>query len=189
MNSLYQILVGFIFVYQKSLKRTFKNSFSVQNHLLNLCSSAENSQRLLFIQKAGVKCSYKSFLVYKVCLLPVVGLLTIGKFSNILYFGWDLSNSFDPSFGRRWNVWLLLLLLVANWLLFSLLPSGWFNLSLSDFGLLNLLILTSGWLYLFWLDCDWLFLLSNDNCSESCAFLVLLLAFFWFSSSSKLKNI
>ena len=44
-------------MYQKSLKRTFKTGFSVQNHLLNLCSSAVNSQRLLCSQKADVKYS------------------------------------------------------------------------------------------------------------------------------------
>ena len=35
----YQIWVGFIFVYQKSLKWMFKTGFWVQNHILNLCSS------------------------------------------------------------------------------------------------------------------------------------------------------
>ena len=36
LNLSYQISVGFIFVYQKSLKRTFKTGFWVQNHRLNL---------------------------------------------------------------------------------------------------------------------------------------------------------
>ena len=53
---LYQIWTGFIFLYQKSLKQTFKTGFWEQNHLLNLCSSAVNSQRILCGQKAGVKC-------------------------------------------------------------------------------------------------------------------------------------
>ena len=61
LNLSHQIWVGFIFVYQKSLKWTFKTSFWVQNHLLNLCSSAVNSQRLMYSQKAGVKCSYQSW--------------------------------------------------------------------------------------------------------------------------------
>ena len=55
----------FIFVYQKSLKRTFQTGFSAQNPLLNLCSSAVNSQKLFCSQKDGVKCLYSSFLVYK----------------------------------------------------------------------------------------------------------------------------
>ena len=58
-------LLRFIFVYQKSLKRTFKTVFWVQKHLSNLCSSAVDSQRLLCSQKAGVKCFYLSYLVYK----------------------------------------------------------------------------------------------------------------------------
>ena len=37
------------FVYQKSLKRTFKTGFWVQNHFLNLFSSTMNSQRF-FVQ-------------------------------------------------------------------------------------------------------------------------------------------
>ena len=47
----YQIWVGY-FVYQKSLKRTFKTGFWVQNHLMNLCSSAVDSQWLLCSQKS-----------------------------------------------------------------------------------------------------------------------------------------
>ena len=39
-------------LYKKSLKQTFKTGFWVQNHLLNLCSSALNSQRSLCSQKA-----------------------------------------------------------------------------------------------------------------------------------------
>ena len=35
--------------------QTFKTGFWVQNHLLNLCTSAVNSQMLLCSQKAGVK--------------------------------------------------------------------------------------------------------------------------------------
>ena len=53
-NNLY-FWLRFIFVYQKSLKRTFKTGFWVQNHLLNLCSRAVNSQRLLCSQRAGVR--------------------------------------------------------------------------------------------------------------------------------------
>ena len=37
-------------------KRIFKTGFWVKNHLLNLCSSAVNSQRLLRNKKAGAKC-------------------------------------------------------------------------------------------------------------------------------------
>ena len=55
-----------LFLYAKSLKRTFKIGFWVQSHLLNLCSNAVNSQRLLCSQKAGVKCSNSSFLVFKI---------------------------------------------------------------------------------------------------------------------------
>ena len=46
LNFSYQICVGFIFIYMKSLKWTFKVNpfFYVQNHLLNLCSNAVNSQ-------------------------------------------------------------------------------------------------------------------------------------------------
>ena len=40
------------FCNQKSLKRMFKTGFPVQNHPLNLCSHAVNSQRLLCSQKA-----------------------------------------------------------------------------------------------------------------------------------------
>jgi hypothetical protein len=36
---------------------SFENIW-VQNHLLNLCSRAVNSQRLFCIKKASVKCSY-----------------------------------------------------------------------------------------------------------------------------------
>ena len=55
LNLSYHIWVEFIFVYQKSLKRTFKTSFWVQNHLLNLWSSAMNSQRLLCSKKGCLK--------------------------------------------------------------------------------------------------------------------------------------
>ena len=47
----------FIFVYQKSLKPTFNTGFWVQNLPLNLCSRANNLQRLFCSQRAGVKCS------------------------------------------------------------------------------------------------------------------------------------
>ena len=57
-----------IFVYQKSLKRTFKTRFWEQHHLLNLYFSAVNSLRLRCVQKACEKCSYESFLVYKIIL-------------------------------------------------------------------------------------------------------------------------
>ena len=47
---------------KKTFKQTFKTGFWVQNHLLNLCSSSVNSQRLLCSQKARVKCtSIKAF--------------------------------------------------------------------------------------------------------------------------------
>ena len=39
-------------------KQTCKTGIWVQNHFLNLFSSAVNSQRLLCSRKAGVKCSY-----------------------------------------------------------------------------------------------------------------------------------
>ena len=55
------IWVGFIFVYQKSLKRTFKTSFWVQNHLLSLCNSAVDSQRLLCSEKLVWNVRIKAF--------------------------------------------------------------------------------------------------------------------------------
>ena len=56
----------FISVYQKSLKQTFQNDFlNTKSHLLNFCSRVVKSQRLFCSQKAGVKCSYESFLVNK----------------------------------------------------------------------------------------------------------------------------
>ena len=58
MNLSYQIWVGFIFVYQKSLKWVLKTCFWVQNHLLNLCSNALNSKGYCLIKK----------LVWKVCI-------------------------------------------------------------------------------------------------------------------------
>ena len=39
----------------------FKTGFLVENHLLNLCSSAVNSQRLLCSQKAGVNVRINAF--------------------------------------------------------------------------------------------------------------------------------
>ena len=60
------VSVRFIFVYHIFLKQTFKNGFWVKNHLLNLFSSAVNQQMLLFSQKADVKFSYLSFLIYKI---------------------------------------------------------------------------------------------------------------------------
>ena len=49
-----QIWVRFIFVYQKSLIRTFKIGFWIWN-LLNLCSSAVNSHRLFCSKKSKCK--------------------------------------------------------------------------------------------------------------------------------------
>ena len=46
-------------------KTNVLNRFLSTNNLLNLCSSAVNSQSLLCSAKAGVKCSYLRFLVYK----------------------------------------------------------------------------------------------------------------------------
>ena len=45
-----------IFVYQKSLNRTFPTSFWVQNHPMKLRSCVVNSQRLFCSKKGGVKC-------------------------------------------------------------------------------------------------------------------------------------
>ena len=47
-----------LFCIPEIFKTNVLNRFLVQNHLLNLCSGAVNSQRLLCSQKAGVKCSY-----------------------------------------------------------------------------------------------------------------------------------
>ena len=45
-----------LFLYTRNLKkRTFKTGFWVKYHLLNLCSSAVDSQRLFCSQKAGEK--------------------------------------------------------------------------------------------------------------------------------------
>ena len=44
----------FIYVYQRSLKRTLKPGFWAQNHLLNLCSRVVNSQRLYSVVKEPV---------------------------------------------------------------------------------------------------------------------------------------
>ena len=49
----------------------FKTGFRVQNHFFNLCSSAVDSQRLLCSKRAGVKCLYLSFLVYKYIFLTL----------------------------------------------------------------------------------------------------------------------
>ena len=97
--------VGFIFVYQKSLKQTFKNSFWVQNHLLNLCSGAMNTQRLLCSQIAGVKCSYWSFLVYvQMLIFGFVFLRYVLKEKKIKF--WDgkpnwILNIASPSFQQH----------------------------------------------------------------------------------------
>ena len=62
----------------------FKTVFLVQNRLLNLCSSAVDSQRLLCSQKAGVKCSYLSFLAYKVYYIQVINLRISNEKANLL---------------------------------------------------------------------------------------------------------
>ena len=48
------------------LKRTYKAGFWVQNHLLNMCSSAVGSQRFLGNQKAGANCSYYKAFWYQI---------------------------------------------------------------------------------------------------------------------------
>ena len=68
LNLSYQI--RFIFVYQKFFKRTFKIGFCVQNHLLNLCSLAVNSQRLFCSQKAGMNIRIKAFWYTKI--IPII---------------------------------------------------------------------------------------------------------------------
>ena len=70
---------------QKSLKLTFKPGFWVQNHPLNLCSSAVDSQKLLCSQKAAVKCSYSRFLVYSIQYM----IYDICNCYNVLF--WDKS--------------------------------------------------------------------------------------------------
>ena len=57
LNLSYQIWVGY-FIIPEIFKTYVETGFWVQNHLMNLCSRAVNSQRLLYSQKAGVKCSY-----------------------------------------------------------------------------------------------------------------------------------
>ena len=59
MNLSYHFWVGFTFVYQKFLNRTIKTGFWVQNHLLNLCSNAVKSQRLLCSQKSNLNEIFK----------------------------------------------------------------------------------------------------------------------------------
>ena len=49
-NLSYQICVGFISIYRKSLNERLKPVFKVQNRLLNLCSSAVNSQYVFLTQ-------------------------------------------------------------------------------------------------------------------------------------------
>ena len=80
----------------KFLKRTFKNIFIVvQNHLLNLLSSAVNPQRLLCRHKAGMKCLYSSFLMNKTyfnavwfakfVIIPIRGINNIFWLINLLW--------------------------------------------------------------------------------------------------------
>ena len=57
LNFSYQIGVN-LFCIPENFKPTFKTGFWVQKHLLNLCSNAVDSQRLLCNQKAVVKCLY-----------------------------------------------------------------------------------------------------------------------------------
>ena len=61
MNSSHQIWVGFIFVYQKSLKRTFKTVFWVQNYLLNFCYSVVTSQSFLVVKNLVLYVRIKAF--------------------------------------------------------------------------------------------------------------------------------
>ena len=49
-------LIQVLFLYTRNLSN--ERLKPAQNHLLNLWYSAVNSQRLLFSQKGGVKCSY-----------------------------------------------------------------------------------------------------------------------------------
>ena len=67
--NLWCLLIDFIipnlsriyFVYQKSLKRTFKTSFWVQIHLLNLCSSAVNPKGYYVVKKLVWNVRIKAF--------------------------------------------------------------------------------------------------------------------------------
>ena len=54
----YILLTHIFFCIPEVFKPTFKASFWVQNHFLNLCSSTVNSQRLLCSPKASMKCPY-----------------------------------------------------------------------------------------------------------------------------------
>ena len=61
MNLSYQIWVGFIFVCQKSLERTFKTGFRVQNHPLNLYSIAVNHKGYCVVKKLLWNVRIKAF--------------------------------------------------------------------------------------------------------------------------------
>ena len=60
-----QITWLFSFVHKKSWKLTFTAGFSVQNIHFYLCGQVENTKWILCSRKIGVKCSYLSFLMYK----------------------------------------------------------------------------------------------------------------------------
>ena len=72
------------------------NRFCVQNHLLNLCSSAVKSQRLLCSQEADVKCSYQSILfIYKNNYFGLNG--------NLLFRRRDQMQESQQSGSKVWN--------------------------------------------------------------------------------------
>ena len=66
LNYSYQIWVRFIFVYQKPLKRKFKPFFEYKITFWICVFVLWIHILVIFSPKAGVKCLYKSFLVYKI---------------------------------------------------------------------------------------------------------------------------
>jgi hypothetical protein len=88
----------FIFAYQKSLKRTLKTGFWVQNHLFNLSSSAVNSQRLfkklvwmfvLMLSGIQIGFPFSLFLIKTVSFLHLTKTL---KLRNLAFFFLAYSN-------------------------------------------------------------------------------------------------
>ena len=107
LNSSYQIWVEFIFVYLKSLKRTVNTGFWLENHLLNLFSSAVNSQKLLCSQKAGVKCCNKSSGIQKVFLTPVLYIF-------LYTLNYDRKNVMSTSYTL--HIMILYIYLLRSWI-------------------------------------------------------------------------
>ena len=88
----------FIFAYQKSLKRTLKTGFWVQNHLFNLSSSAVNSQRLFkklvwmfVLMLSGIQIGFP----FSLFLIKTVSFSTSHKNPETTEFSFFLSSTFN----------------------------------------------------------------------------------------------